>query len=79
MDEHDSTERARRRKPNRPRPVLRRGELYLVADILELLGTTKRTLADWKAAGLRTMKPGTKAEYVMTDDLLDFFGSWKGE
>ncbi len=79
MDEHDSTERARRRKPNRPRPVLRRGELYLVADIPQLLRTTKRSIAIWKAAGLRTMQPGTRAEFVLADDLIEFFMHWKGE
>lgn len=46
--------------------------LCRACDVIEQLGISKNTWCAWKQCGLRTYCVGTRAEFVMTNDLIDF-------
>lgn len=45
------------------------------SDVREEMGFDFETWQLWRAAGLKTHKPGTASEFVYTDDLIDFLRS----
>ena len=49
--------------------------LCLAEDVREFMGISAETWKLWVAAGLETYKPGTKAGYVFTGDVHEFFRS----
>ena len=54
-------------------PVLRAGEWYTTEQLRVRTGAHNTTLQTWKTLGLRSSKPGTKAEFYSADDVMEFF------
>lgn len=48
------------------------GWIIRYEDVADLLGTSDETLALWKKSGLKTHRPGTRADLVETDELIAF-------
>ena len=61
-------------KPNQ-KPGLRFGEFRRAIDIIIDLGISKDTWSLWKKAGLKTFKPGTESEFILTDVVIEFMMS----
>ena len=58
-----------------PPPQLRglpRGLYCRSVDVMEWMHWSKVTWGEWRVAGMRTDFPGTKAEHVLTDWVIDF-------
>jgi hypothetical protein len=53
--------------------ALRPGEWYTTEQLRTRTGAHSSTLQSWKALGLRSSKPGTKAEFYSSDDVMQFF------
>lgn len=58
-----------------PFPQLRglpRGLYCRAADVMEWMKWSRETWNEWRNEGMRTDYPGTKAEHVLTDWVIDF-------
>ena len=74
MLENDSTDSARQDNHDPAlfsAPLMVRGALYSVEQVMSALRISERTLAKWKAAGLRVRQPATKRGFLFSDDVFE--------
>lgn len=74
MLENDSTDSARERKRKSPvpaAPLMVAGALYSLAQLMDTLGVSDRTIAKWKDAGLKLRQPSTHTAFVFSDDVFE--------
>jgi hypothetical protein len=70
MAENDVTDSARPVNGSSDlRPLMERGQIWSFQSFRVLFPISDRTLAAWKEAGFKVRQPGTKAAYVISDDV----------
>ncbi len=53
-------------------PLMRRGEMYSRAQVIDRLKMSPSTLTSWEAKGLNSYGEGMKEKVYLSDDIFDF-------